>query len=121
MRTARIPLQRFIIPCSLGLAACATGGMSSFPDDSTVHPAQALPERFEPVAPMTRVAPADTVAGNGCTSPFGDPRDGTLLRMERAIAPRADYSVPAGRYGVGSNELLRLDCNTGIPIGIVRR
>jgi hypothetical protein len=41
--------------------------------------------------------------------------------MERAIAPRADYSVPAGRYGVGSNELLRLDCNTGIPIGIVRR
>lgn len=121
MRKQRIPFQRFIILCLLGLAACATRGMGSFPDDSAVHPAQALPERFEPVSPATRVAPADTIAGSGCTSPFRDPRDGTLLRMERAIAPRADYSVPAGRYGVGSNELLRLDCNTGIPIGIVRR
>ncbi|MGE5748756.1 MAG: hypothetical protein ACM31F_02260 [Gemmatimonas sp.] len=121
MRRRRISFQRFMALCSLGLAACASGGLGSFPDDSTVHPAQALPERFEPVAPATRVAPADTIAGNGCTSPLRDPRDGTLLRMERAIAPRADYSVPAGRYGVGSDELLRLDCNTGIPIGIVRR
>lgn len=116
-----IRTQHVMALCSVCLTACATGGMSSFPDDSTVHPGQSLPERFEPLAPATRVAPADTIAGNGCTSPFRDPRDGTLIRMERAMAPRADYSVPAGRYGVGSNQLLRLDCNTGIPIGIVRR
>ena len=103
------------------LGACAIGGGGSFPLDSSVRPAEGLPARFEPVAPATRIAPADTIAGAACTSPFRDPRDGTLLRMERAISPRADYVVPAGHYGVGRDELLRLDCNTGIAIGIVRR
>jgi hypothetical protein len=50
-----------------------------------------------------------------------DPRDGTELRMLRSHATRADYEVAPGRYGVGEHELLRLDCNTGQPLGIVRR
>lgn len=120
-----VPWQGYValwsVALGAGLAACAIGGGGSFPADSTVRPAQELPARFEPVAPATRVAPADTIAGAGCTSPFRDPRDGTLLRMERAISPRADYAVPAGHYGIGPDELLRLDCNTGIAIGIVRR
>jgi hypothetical protein len=103
------------------LGACAIGGGGSFPPDTSVRPAEGMPARFEPVAPASRIAPADTIAGPGCTSPFRDPRDGTLLRMERAISPRADYAVPSGHYGVGPDELLRLDCNTGTAIGIVRR
>ena len=39
------------------LGACAIGGGGSFPADSAVRPAQELPARFEPVAPITRVAP----------------------------------------------------------------
>jgi hypothetical protein len=115
--------QRLVWSAGLGavLAACALGQSGSFPADTTARPAQELPVRFEPVAPVMRVPPADTIAGASCNSPFRDPRDGTLLRMERAIAPRADYVVPAGRYGVGRDELLRLDCNTGVPIGIVHR
>jgi hypothetical protein len=116
-------VARWAVGPGLGaaLAACAIGGRGSFPLDSAARAAQDLPVRFEPVAPVTRIAPADTIAGGGCTSPFQDPRDGTLLRMERAITPRADYVVPAGRYGVGPDELLRLDCNTGVAVGIVRR
>lgn len=120
-----LPWQGQVALWSVGLSAvlgaCAIGGRGSFPADSAARPAQELPARFEPVAPATRLAPADTIAGPGCTSPFRDPRDGTLLRMERAISPRADYAVPAGHYGVGPDELLRLDCNTGVAVGIVRR
>ncbi len=50
-----------------------------------------------------------------------DSRDSTEIRLERAISPRGDYTVPNGRYGVGDRELLRLDCNTGAVVGAVRR
>jgi hypothetical protein len=50
-----------------------------------------------------------------------DPRDRTAVRMVRSSVHQADYDVPGGRYGVGPAELLRLDCNTGRPLGIVRR
>lgn len=81
----------------------------------------ALPPRFEPPASLTRVAPADTLPGSGCLNPMRDPRDGAEIILVRASTPRADYAVQGGRYGVGADELLRLDCNTGEPIGIVRR
>ena len=106
---------------SAGVGACALGQSGSFPADSAARVARDVPARFEPVAPATRLAPADTISGNGCTSPLRDPRDGTSLRLQRAIAPRGDYAVPAGRYGSGPDELLRLDCNTGAVIGFVRR
>ncbi len=31
-----------------------------------------------------------------------------------------DYRVTAGKYGVGEGELLRVDCTTAHPIGIVK-
>ncbi len=103
------------------LAACALGQGGSFPADSAARAAQDIPARFEPVAPMARVTPGDTISGSGCTSPLRDPRDGTELRLERAVSPRGDYVAPAGRYGMEPNELLRVDCNSGSVIGIVRR
>jgi hypothetical protein len=103
------------------LAACALGQGGSFPADSAARTAQDIPARFEPVPPMARVTPGDTISGSGCTSPLRDPRDGTELRLERAISPRGDYVAPTGRYGMEPDELLRVDCNTGGVIGIVRR
>ena len=117
MKVTHMVLRGF----SASLAACALGAGGSFPADSAARPARDMPARFEPTAPATRVAPADTISGDGCTSPVRDPRDGTELRLERAIAPRGDYVVPSGRYGIGADELLRLDCNTGAAIGFVRR
>ena len=57
----------------------------------------------------------------GCATPMVDPRDRTQIRLIRSVAPRGDYTVPEGRYGVGPEELLRLDCTTGAPLGVVRR
>jgi hypothetical protein len=41
--------------------------------------------------------------------------------MDRSARGLADYETPPGRYGVRENELLRLRCNTGEVLGIVRR
>lgn len=103
-------------------AGCASLGTSgSFPDDATARPAVDVPARFEPEDPALRLTPGDTIAGDGCRSPMVDPRDGTRIRFIRALVTRADYEVPGGRYGTGAGDVLRLDCNTGRVIGIVRR
>jgi hypothetical protein len=121
------PLRRPATRTALGaavlaaaLTACAMG-QGNFPADTAARTALDVPARFEPTPPATRVAPGDTMSGSGCTSPLRDPRDGTEIRLERAISPRGDYSAPADRYGLGPGELLRVDCNTGSAIGIVRR
>jgi hypothetical protein len=97
-----------------GTAACAgivgTGGMAE------VMPAQDTPVRF--------VTADEGVAGQGCRVMMLDPRDQTQLRLARSaqfgLTHHGDYEVPAGRYGVQRNELLRLDCATGEVVGIVR-
>jgi hypothetical protein len=79
---------------------------------------------------MAEDTPAQFVTEDGvaaeqeCRNPMVDPRDHTRLRLIRSSPLgniyRGDYEVPRGRYGVGQNELLRLDCETGQVIGIVR-
>ena len=89
-------------------------------DRLPIRPATRAPARFEPENRALRLTPGDTLAGAGCLSPMVDPRDGAQLRFVFS-ASYGDYEVPAGRYGASANELLRLDCNTGRVIGIVRR
>jgi len=81
-----------------------------------LRPAVDVPERFAAVG-----EPVGAGGGTTCRSPLEDRRDGTRLVMQRSAAGVADYAVPAGRYGVAGNELLRVNCSTGEPIGIVRR
>jgi hypothetical protein len=92
---------------------------------------------------------ARTTLGSTCSTRLTDPRDGTLLLLERTepsgtgsfaevtrsptrdnIAPtrpaqrdfRGDYSVSVPeRYGLAPQELLRLDCVSGKALGIVSR
>ena len=59
--------------------------------------------------------------GRGARSPMVDPRDGTKLILERSEQGYGDYAVPAGKYGVAANELLRLNTSTGSALGIVKR
>jgi hypothetical protein len=89
-------------------------------DRLAIRRATRAPARFEPQNRALRLTPGDTIAGPGCVSPMVDPRDGTEVRFVFSTS-YGDYEVPAGRYGVGAGELLRLDCNTGRVIGLVRR
>lgn len=78
--------------------------------------AEDVPERFEAAAGINRT-------NNACVSPLVDPRDGTTIRIHSSFGAEevGDYSVPEGMYGVGENELLRINCRTGEVLGIVRR
>ena len=89
-------------------------------DRLPIRRATRAPGRFEPQNRTLRLMPGDTIAGPGCVSPMVDPRDGTEVRFVFSTS-YGDYEVPAGRYGAGAGELLRLDCNTGNVIGLVRR
>lgn len=98
--------------------ACALGRSGDFPPDAQARPAVDVPAQFTLAAPPEAVQGPDAAP---CTSPAVDPRDGTRLVLVRSRSGRGDYEAPAGKYGVGAAELLRLDCATGRAIGVVAR
>lgn len=108
------PCLLILLFLTLATAGCASG---SFSDDQ-VRPASNLPGHF--VLAATGSKPTGSDAGE-CRSPLTDPRTGVQLLMVRSIPGVGDYEVPAGAYGTGQRELLRIDCETGVGIGIVRR
>lgn len=83
-----------------------------------IRPGLDLPHHFLISTETGAVEPAND--GN-CHGPLVDPRDGTKLTMVRSANGMGDYSAPEGRYGIGDKELLRVECATGIVIGIVHR
>lgn len=56
----------------------------------------------------------------GCRSPLLDPTDGTEIILVESIEGLGDYRVPSGKYGMKNNELLRIDCQSGKVLGIVK-
>jgi len=118
----RRPVPRAWLPAlssslTLFVAACATG--RSAPFDELPRPAYDVPARF--VLDPTHPDGSALTGGPGCRNPLFDPRDAARIRLVRSAAGRGDYEVPAGRYGVGSRELIRLDCATGEALGVVGR
>ena len=111
--------RRSLVAAQLLLLAACGQNNSSFPSPTPVRAGTDLPAQFEPPTGFARLTLTDTIAGNACLSPMHDPRNKTEIRMVRAANGQADYKVPDGRYGVGKHQLLRLDCNTGRPLGIV--
>ncbi len=59
--------------------------------------------------------------GGACFSPLVDPRDATELTLVRSAEGRGDYAPEAPRYGLAADELLRIDCGSGAPLGKVKR
>ncbi len=96
----------------------------SRPWELVPEPATDLPEQFVPDADQPTAMPVA-----GCRGRLRDPRDGTVLVLERSTAVvevparyQGDYSVPPGnRYGIGSDQLLRVECLTGRGLGVVPR
>ena len=93
------------------MAGCSSGSFG----DYEVRPASNLPDRF------TWEGSETTASEGGCRSPIIDPRDGTRGLIVRSIIGQGDYEVPPGRYGTSRGELLRIDCVSGVAIGIVKR
>lgn len=102
-------------------ALLSIGCAASRPWDFSPRPASGVPEQF--------TTPEVRNAGIGCRAVLTDPRDDTRLQLFRSTAVEGrgpvyvgDYLViPSGRYGVGSGELLRVDCDQQRPMGIVDR
>ena len=76
--------------------------------------------RFEPLDPALRISPGDTLAGGGCLSPLVA-ESGIQAVLARSRSGWGDYRVPEGVFGVARGELIRLECNTGEVVGVVRR
>ena len=102
------------------ISACGQNSSTGLPGAAPLRAGTDLPVQFEPPAGFGRLSPTDTISGNACLSPMHDPRDNIEIKMVRAANGQADYTVPDGHYGVGQHQLLRLDCNTGRPLGIVK-
>ena len=108
---ARVLVGVLILAASGG---CSTmkGALETTPDRID-RPAKDTPDLFlrEDDRPNT---------GTPCLAVLIDPRDKTAVQLVRTIPGQGDYRVPAGKYGVTDTELIRIDCATGRPVGIVR-
>jgi hypothetical protein len=101
------------------LILAASGGCSSWhkaiatTPDRIDRPATDVPDLFlrDDGRPNT---------GTTCLDQLIDPRDKSTIQLVRSIPVQGDYRVAAGKYGVSGTELLRVDCTTGRPVGIVR-
>lgn len=103
---------------ALLVAACGgSSGMQSVID----QPAPVTAPRFAPLDPTNVIAPADTLAGDGCLTPMRDPITGVEIVLVRSESGLGDYGAPSGAYGMRDDQLIRLECNTGRVIGVVRR
>ena len=109
MKKFLLSLQMF---CLMLLLSCGTG--ESTMGSNVLRPAFAAPDEFEAAAGMS-------LDDDSCKSPLIDPQDNTRIIMFRSGSGSGDYEVPEGKYGVRQGELLRVNCETGEVIGIVRK
>jgi hypothetical protein len=114
----RTCLRGFALLSLLVLPACAAHP----PADAAPRPASGAPARF---IVDTALQPAVTT-GPTCAVHLRPPEGpvrltlSTSSRIQGVLA--GDYSVdPVGSYGVAARERLRVNCESGAPLGIVSR
>jgi len=96
--------------CSFGKATTRLSNRG--PSDTPDHFVVGMPKSS---------ATSEPTPGEGCRNPMVEPRDGTRLQLIRSAEGQGDYEAPPGRYGVSERELLRLECDTGRVVGIIKR
>ena len=102
-----------LVLTTLGVSACASGSWPSGANSSILSD---TPDYFLVVDPTTG-AMSEPV-GPACRNPMADPRDGTRLTLVRSNAGFGDYQlVGQRRYGLEGNQLLRINCSDGRPVG----
>jgi hypothetical protein len=110
-------VRRFFPALVLTLTACTARHPAPPPRAPQDAPHHFLLVVLDASGTETTAEPLGTPA---CRSPLQDP-DGTRLTLERSAPGQGDYLVEGGRYGVREGELLRVECATGKPVGIVPR
>lgn len=100
----------FLFVLSVFLHGCKS--TEDWSENAVVRPADENPE--------ISYAPGLEPESGDCRTPLIDANDGTELTMVRSYNGMGDYEVPTGKYGLKSGELLRIECETGEVIGIVR-
>lgn len=106
---------------TVAVVACSAGGSGSMRSVIESPAPVTAPPRFLPPDSAKVIAPADTLLGDGCLSPLADPVTGIQIILIRSESGLGDYLAPSGSYGIRDGQLIRLDCNTGKVLGIVRR
>ena len=96
-----------------GILFTACGPTQSF-ENKQIRPAVDVPVAFEPKDGME-------LAEDSCISPLVDARTGNEIILVSSQNGKGDYQVEEGLYGVGSKELLRIECRTGKVLGIVKK
>lgn len=103
------------------LMAAALAGCASQRTVSAVPEASSLPDHFLVGSHQDARVREEPRPDDGCRNPLVDPQDGSRLLLIRSTSNVGDYEVPEGRYGISRRDLLRVDCATGKPLGIIRR
>ncbi|MEP6260604.1 MAG: hypothetical protein ABJ092_03420 [Gillisia sp.] len=105
---------RILISISFIFLLMSCGPGRSTAEGDVVRTAIDVPDLFE--AP-----PGMAWGDNTCKNPIIDPMDGSELILVQSRDGMGDYRVSGFKYGVNRGELLRINCNTGAVIGIVKR
>lgn len=111
------PFALFLVPVVLLLAGCAP---TQAPTSVERAPNDA-PRQFAVASATTVSGLSDDLPADRCPPSLVDPRDGTQLRLVRSAMGKGDYTVPDEKYGIGPEELLRIDCSSGRAVKRVRR
>lgn len=90
----------------------------SAPAGSSMRPALDAPHHFMIATPTGTEEPRPY---EGCRNSLVDPRDGTRLTLIRSADGEGDYEPVPLRYGLSGGELLRVECESGRPLGVVER
>ena len=93
-------------------AGCATTSGSAM-QKGIIRQAENTPDTFSPDQGIS-------LDENNCYNPMFDNRDNTVVVLVSSANGAGNYRVPEGKYGVEKGELLRIDCKTGIALGIVK-
>jgi len=101
-----------VATASLLMAGCASTSWPTQVDTSVLVDA---PDHFLVVEPTTGVA-SEPTGDKTCHSPIKDPRSGVQFALARSSDGFGDY-FPGTAYGLRPDQLLRIDCRSGRPIG----
>jgi hypothetical protein len=111
-----VPPTGVLLLAIIAVLGCSSRHVEGFPTDASVRALTNAPTQFAVSGSARTRTPTDI-----CQNPLVEQRDGTTLRLVRSVPGRGDYEVAAGHYGAQAGDLVRVNCRTLQPIGLVRR
>lgn len=107
-------MKRVLIYLFTGFLVISCGTSAAPVAGDILRQPENAPEAFTPEEGVT-------LNETSCKSPMIDSRDGTEIIMHRSSGSIGDYEVPNGKYGLQRRELLRINCETGEVLGVVKK